>query len=217
MRIAMGWMVPLVLSGCTPDNEETLLGCQEQGREDVGEAGVVPEGFSLAPEAAEALVNATLDGTVEADEAEGEPVVVVMTGTLTHIVQRAWGGSSDGGIEPAIDSQDGCLDGYVGTGSVRVTVEGVDLDLDLDAAVSVDADGSASVRADAPYTGDEGIAPTAFDPDAMTSTTLWVGLIRSDDAWIGEVGFRGELVEEGPDGTASATQETWATFDLTVR
>ncbi len=209
----------LALAGCTNDGEEALVGCLDDSVEAITDATVAPEGFNTSPEVAEVTLAGTVSGMLTfADDTEQALSWSVAAFTFDEVARRSWqAGPDDGsGIELAIDPAD-CGD-VLRAKDVEVSIDsGEQLAETFTGTLQLDTEGSASFFADLALDALTGSAtPFGFDPEELVNVALSLSAGHDGEAWSGELAFLGESPPDpDPDGTASATRDPYASFDLT--
>lgn len=205
-------------TGNKDDLTSELYGCIADDTVAITDLGAVPDGFTESPQA-------TIDRMTGAFSGDLTRPTSTLPGTLTvtstgraSLVHRSI--HSDGGQELAIgtDTDLECPD-VLALPAVFGLSSPAALNASFDADITVTTEGTSSFFGAVDFADLGGnAAPDGFDPAEMDETTLQVS--ASSDvagAWVGTLTFQGTDTQPGSggnDGTASATQEEWATFTL---
>lgn len=219
------WALALTLAVAACDKKggggdltEDLYGCQEDESVDLTDLSAVPDGFSASPQATLDLLTGAFTGDLVRDSGALPGTLTITSTGRGALVHRSV--HDDGsGMELAIgDTGLECGD-VLKLGAVISLSSPDALNASFDADLVVNAVGTASFYGSIDFADVGGsAAPAGFDPAEMDKTTLQVqASSNTSNEWAGTLNFQGEDTQPGSggnDGTASATQEEWATFTL---
>ena len=200
------------------DLTEDLYGCQEDDTVAITDLDALPDGFSATPQATLDLMTGAFTGDlVHATEALPGTLTLTSTGRASRVHRSVHDDGS--GMELAIgDTGLECGDVLKLPAVFAISTPDA-LNATFDADIVVYTTGAAAFYGSVDFADVGGdAAPTGFDPAEMDKTTLLIqGESNETNAWVGTLNFQGEDSQPGTggnDGTASATQEEWATFTL---
>lgn len=222
MRTTMGVLMMTALAACNAnggkgDPTEDLYGCQEDDTVAITDLSVVPDGFSATPQATIDLMTGAFTGDlVRTSESLPGTLTITSTGRAS-LVHRSV--HSDGGQELAIGDSDLECGDVLKLPAVFALSTPDALNTTFDADIVVYTNGGTSFYGSVDFADLGGnAAPTGFDPAQMDKTTFQIqAMSDATNAWAGTLTFQGEDSQPGTgggDGTASATQEEWASFTL---
>ena len=204
--------------GGNGDTTEDLYGCQEDDTVAITDLSLLPDGFSATPQATLDLMTGAFTGDlVRTTETLPGTLTITSTGRASRVHRSVHDDGS--GMELAIgDTSLECGDILKLPAVFAISTPDA-LNATFDADIVVTTTGATAFYGSVDFADVGGNAtPTGFNPADMDKTTL---MVQADsdaaNAWVGTLNFQGEDSQPGTgggDGTASATQEEWATFTL---